>query len=73
MLNVTCPECQKSFSALFDVGTYFFQEVAAGIQRLYRDVHLLAFYYHWGEAEIMRMTCKKRQRYLSLLTEALGK
>ncbi len=73
MLNLSCPECHKDFSALFDAGTFFFQEIAAGIRRLYRDVHLLAFYYHWSEAEIMGMTSRKRQRYLDLLSEALGK
>jgi hypothetical protein len=72
MLNVTCPECRKDFSALFDAGVFFFQEIAAGLRRLYRDVHHLAFYYHWGEAEILRMTRGKRQRYLGLLAEALG-
>jgi hypothetical protein len=72
MLNLACPECQKDFSALLDAGGYFFQEIAAGIRRLYRDVHLLAFYYHWSEAEIMGMTCKKRQRYLDLLSVALA-
>jgi hypothetical protein len=73
MLDLTCPECGQGFTALLDVGTYFFQEIAAGIRRLYRDVHLLAFYYHWSEAEILGMTCRKRQRYLGLLAEALGK
>lgn len=72
-LNLSCPECHKDFSALFDAGTFFFQEIAAGMRRLYRDVHLLAFHYHWSEAEILGMTSRKRRRYLDLLSEALRK
>jgi hypothetical protein len=71
-LNVACPECGRGFTALFDAGSYFFQEIAAGIKRLYREVHLLAFHYHWSEAEIMEMTQKKRRLYLNLLSEALA-
>jgi hypothetical protein len=71
-LTLSCPECGLAFSALFDTASYFFQELASGVERLYRDVHLLAFHYHWSEAEIMRMTPRKRQRYLGLLSDALG-
>jgi hypothetical protein len=73
MLNLTCPVCGHAFSALFDTATYFFKELAGRIRQLYREVHLLAFYYHWSEAEIMRMTARKRHLYLDLLSEALAK
>lgn len=72
LLNLDCPACGQSFTALFDTATYFFQEVAARATHLYREVHLLAFYYHWSESDIMRMTAVKRHRYLDLLTEALN-
>jgi hypothetical protein len=71
-LNLTCPECGQRFSALFDAGSYFFQEITGSIDRLYREVHLLAFHYHWSESEIMGMTRRKRHRYLNLLAEALS-
>ncbi len=72
VLNLACPECGHAFSALLDAGTFFFQELAAGVERLYREVHLLAFHYHWSEAEILRLTPRKRRRYLGLLSEALA-
>jgi hypothetical protein len=71
MLSLTCPVCGHSFSALFDAATYFFQELASRMRHLYREVHLLAFHYHWSEAEIMGMTARKRRLYLDLLAEAL--
>ncbi len=67
-----CPACRQPFTALLDAAGYFYQEIANRSAHLYRQVHLLAFYYHWSEAEIMGMTAAKRQRYLDLLAEALG-
>jgi hypothetical protein len=71
MLNLTCPICGHAFSTLFDTAAYFFQELASRANYLYREVHLLAFHYHWSETEIMAMTSRKRRLYLDLLAEAL--
>ncbi len=70
-LQLLCPECGQPLTTTFDTATYFRQELASWLNNLYREVHLLAFYYHWSEAEILRMTAKKRQRYLELLTTAV--
>jgi hypothetical protein len=72
LLNLACPVCGQAFTALFDAAAYLFQEVSERAAHLYREVHLLAFYYHWSEAEILGMTATKRQRYLDLLAEALA-
>ena len=72
LLSLTCPNCGRAFTALFDAATYLFHEVSGRAAHLYREVHLLAFYYHWSEAEILGMTAIKRQRYLDLLAEALA-
>lgn len=72
ILNLTCPVCGHVFAALFDTGTYFFKEISSRMRHLYREVHLLAFYYHWSEAEIMGMTTQKRHRYLEVLEEAMS-
>jgi hypothetical protein len=72
VLNLTCPVCGHAFSTILDTAAYFFQELASRMKHLYREVHLLAFYYHWSEAEIMGMTARKRHRYLNLLAEALA-
>ena len=71
-LDLTCPTCGHEFSALFDTAGYFLREVASRSMYLYRQVHLLALYYHWSESEIMGMTAEKRQCYLDLLEEAFG-
>jgi hypothetical protein len=73
LLNLTCPACGHAFSATFDTAAYFFRELAHRANRLYQEVHLLALYYHWSEAEILSMTARRRQRYLELLAETLAK
>jgi len=71
MLSLTCPACDHGFSALFDAGAYLFQELDDRTRHIYGEVHLLAFYYHWSEAEITGMTPRKRRLYLDLLAESL--
>ena len=71
-LNLVCPVCGRAFSTLFDTAAYFFQEVSSRVTHLYREVHCLAWHYHWSEAEILAMTGGKRQLYLGFLAEALS-
>ena len=70
-LSLTCPACDHTFLAPFDTASYLFRELHGRVKRLYREVHLLAFYYHWSEAEIIDMPDRKRRLYLELLEEAL--
>jgi len=70
-LSLTCPACDHTFLAPFDAASYLFRELDGRVKRLYREVHLLAFYYHWSEAEIIDMPDRKRRLYLELLEEAL--
>jgi hypothetical protein len=72
LLNLTCPSCGHALTALFDAAAYLFQEVSDRASHLYHEVHLLAFYYHWSEAEILGLSAARRQRYLDLLAEGLS-
>jgi len=71
MLNLVCPVCGHAFQVFFDTTTYLLQEIADRAKNLYREVHLLAFYYHWSWAEILSITTRRRQTYVDLLEEAL--
>lgn len=70
-LEMSCPACGAAFATLFDTAQYLHQEMAQASGQLYREVHLLAYHYHWSEAEILGMTGRQRRRYLVLLEEAL--
>jgi len=71
-LELICPACGHAFSTIFDAGSHLFQELRHQGLRLYREVHLLAFHYHWSEREILEMPARKRRLYLDLLADALG-
>lgn len=71
-INVQCPECEHAFSFLFDTATYFSEELRHRGTQLYREVHTLAFYYHWSETEIMNLTLQQRSRYIELINDALS-
>ncbi len=70
-LDLTCPECGHAFVVPFDVTTFFFAEVRAESRHLLREVHELALYYHWSEAEILALVRPRRRAYLDLLSDAL--
>lgn len=70
-LEAACPTCGAAFATIFDAGQYLQQEIAQGSVQLYREVHLLAYHYHWSEADILGMTGRQRRRYLGLLAETL--
>ena len=70
-LDLTCPECAHAFVVPFDTTVFFLDEMRSSGSRLLREAHLLAFYYHWSEAEILSLRRDRRQAYLALLSDAL--
>src|SRR6516165_3072713 len=45
-LELRCPECNHSFVQPFDTTAFFFDEIRSTAGQVWREVHLLAFYYH---------------------------
>lgn len=39
------------------------------LDKLYNDVHILAYFYHWGEKEILSLPIFKRKIYKELIEE----
>lgn len=72
LLKMPCPSCQQEFVANFDIGDFFFKELTAHSQQVFREVHLLAWHYHWDERDILNMTRSRRQIYLNQLADALN-
>jgi hypothetical protein len=71
VLETRCAECGRTFLAPFDLYRFFFGELRTDAALLYREVHHLAFHYHWNESEIMAMPRAKRRTYLDLLAEEI--
>lgn len=70
-IETVCPECGRRFVAPFDLQRFFFGEMRAGADLLYREVHYLAYHYHWSEREIMEMAVDKRRRYIEVLADEI--
>jgi hypothetical protein len=70
-MRASCPGCGRGFDIPFDVPDFFFGEVAASSDLLLRQVHYLAFHYHWAESEILDLPRERRLRYVELLTEEI--
>lgn len=70
-MELTCPECGRAFTAPFDLADFFFGELRTGRDLLYRQVHYLAYHYHWSEREILGMTRDKRLSYIEILADEI--
>lgn len=70
-LQLACPVCASTFNTIFDTASYLMQELQAGMRHIYREIHLLAYHYHWSATEILGMSTGRRQNFLRLLREEL--
>lgn len=70
-MGANCPECNREFTIPFDLHDFFFGELRNSIDLLYREVHYLAYHYHWSEGEIMGMSREKRQKYIEVLADEI--
>ncbi len=70
-MDTVCSECGRAFAVPFDLHRFFFGELYTDSDLLYRQVHYLAYHYHWGEGEIMAMPRDKRQRYIEVLADEI--
>lgn len=68
-----CPECGRDYAVPFDIQHFFFGELQTSRDLLYREVHYLAYHYHWNEREIMDMSRQKRRTYIEILAEEIEK
>ena len=70
-LRAVCPACGGSFTSELDTARFLLDEIRGRTARLFREVHALAFHYHWSEQEILRLPLARRLLYLALLDEEL--
>lgn len=64
LLNLICPACGYAWQVLFDIVAFFWTELNTYAKRLLHDVHRLARFYGWHEADILSMSSMRRQFYL---------
>jgi hypothetical protein len=72
-VETECPECRHILSTTIDAASLFLDELAGGLDGLERDVHILAWHYHWSEDEILSMTRPRRRRYVALVQKEMDR
>lgn len=73
VLEAGCAECGRTFLVPFDLQRFFFGELRTDSDLLYRQVHYLAYHYHWSEHDIMSMSRDKRRTYLEILADEIDR
>jgi hypothetical protein len=70
-LSAICPECRTEFDTEVDMTYLVLRELKSATRPLEEEVHMLAWHYHWPEAEILALTRQKRSRYIRLIQDQL--
>ncbi len=70
-MDVSCLECGRAFEMPFDLQDFFFGELRISRDLLYREVHYLAYHYHWSEGEILGLPRDKRRHYIEVLADEI--
>lgn len=67
-LDLHCTECGHQWPMLFDIVSFFWEELVTQAKRLVGNVHTLARAYGWCESDILSMSARRRQLYLEMVT-----
>jgi hypothetical protein len=71
-LEFHCPSCQDHSKVAFDIEAFILHEFDSLQEQLEREVHWLAFNYHWSEDAILSLPVQKRKRYVELVNMTLA-
>jgi hypothetical protein len=72
-MHAICPECEHEFVASFDIQDFFLKELGLNPDIFYREIHYLAYYYHWTEEMILSLPRWKRKKYVEYLLEEISR
>jgi hypothetical protein len=65
-LGVVCPECDRGWDAVLDLGQFVWFEVDRWARRLVVEVATLAIRFGWSETDVLRLSPLRRRAYLEL-------
>jgi len=66
-LALSCPACGHNWQTAFDIVSFVWSEINSWAHRIFHEVHTLAAAYGWAEAEILRLSPRRRQIYLLMV------
>jgi hypothetical protein len=68
-IALNCTECGQRSTMLLDIFSFFWTELGERAKQLLNQVHVLARYYGWREADILAISPWRRQYYLDMVTQ----
>jgi hypothetical protein len=66
-LSLTCPSCEHAWSDVLDPMSFLWAAMSSRVRRLLDEVDALARVYGWSEAEILRLSERRRSMYLEAI------
>ena len=72
LVELTCPSCDRAFSADVDVAEFAWRALQDAGRRLLGEVDALARAYGWTEHEVLSLPDRRRATYLQLSAEGTG-
>jgi len=67
-MALTCPACAHEWAASFDVAGYLWTEIDNWAKHVMQEVYLLARSFHWSEQDILKMSPRRRQLYIEMIS-----
>jgi hypothetical protein len=62
-----CPSCGAFMEVELDAAVLLAAEMGSSADRMFAEVHFLAYHYHWSEDAILSLPRDRRWRYLELV------
>jgi hypothetical protein len=69
-VNIACSGCARAIAASVDVATFVALDLDRLVDRLFRDIDLIASAYGWSEHAILGLAPERRRRYIAMITGA---
>ncbi len=66
LIDLRCELCGQQWQALFDIVTFFWNELHTRSRRLVQEVDLLARTYGWTEKEVLGLSHQRRGLYVEM-------
>lgn len=70
-LKLECPGCRYAFITQFNAQEFMLEEMSHRGKLLHKEVHCIAFNYHWTEASILSLPHSSRKKYVRLIERTL--
>ncbi len=67
-LRLECPACKHTWTSVFDIVSFLWHELDHWAKHMLLTIHRLASAYGWREEDILKMSTKRRQAYLEMLS-----